>query len=144
MSTQSSSNTPFKIVGTSQVARQQRAIQGRIAKRAPQRAATKPNDIYVTRKSSFHGQLARAKKLLASNEAKFDTIVIHGLGAAIGRAIELATAIETSMHHQVSLQTTTSTVTLVDDIYPKDQVGANAFLTRHNNCQGDIDLVNGQ
>ncbi|KAI8050987.1 hypothetical protein BDF22DRAFT_694278 [Syncephalis plumigaleata] len=86
-------------------------IRRHVAKRAPQRPATKANDIYVTRKSSFHGQLARAKKLLASNEPRFETIIVHGLGAAIPRAIELATAIETSMRHQYFRY----------DIYPKDQ-----------------------
>ena len=59
---------------------------------------------------------------------RFETVVVHGLGAAIGRAIELATAIEASMHRQVSLHATTSTVALVDDIYPEEQVSHSAVL----------------
>jgi hypothetical protein len=52
----------------------------------------------------------------------FEFIVIHGLGAAIGRAIELATVIQASFHDQVTLDVTTSTVTLIDDIIPEDPV----------------------
>ncbi|RKP27752.1 hypothetical protein SYNPS1DRAFT_20805 [Syncephalis pseudoplumigaleata] len=112
----------------------EKASLGRIVKRAPQRPATKANDIYVTRKSSFRGQLARAKKLLASKESRFDTVIIHGLGAAIGRAIELATAVESSMHHQVTLDTTTSTVSLVDDLYPSDQESMPSAQERFNSA----------
>jgi hypothetical protein len=44
--------------------------KNRIHKRAPLRAPSKANEIYVTRKSSFHGQLARARKMLVSDEAR--------------------------------------------------------------------------
>lgn len=39
-------------------------LEGELHKRVPQRPATVPTDIYVSRKSAFGAQLARAKKLL--------------------------------------------------------------------------------
>ncbi|GBC10524.1 hypothetical protein RclHR1_00970025 [Rhizophagus clarus] len=89
-----------------------------IRKRMPQRPATIPTDIYVSRKSNFKGQLFRAKKLLMENG--YPSITIHGLGAAIQKSINLVLALNDLTHNQIIYKTTTSTVQLVDDIIPDD------------------------
>lgn len=59
-----------------------------VAKRAIQRAVSGPTHLYVSRNSDFKAQLARAHKLLA--DPKHKSVTVHGLGAAINRAINLA------------------------------------------------------
>lgn len=49
-------------------------------------------------------------------------MVIHGLGAALTKAIELALKLERDSFGALELSTTTSTVALVDDVDPLDEV----------------------
>ncbi|KAK9763798.1 hypothetical protein K7432_009217 [Basidiobolus ranarum] len=88
-------------------------------KRTPQRPATLNTDIYVSSKQSFGSQLQRIKVLLL--EKRVSTVTIHGLGKALGKAILLATTLKEVLHDQVVLETTTSSVKLVDDIIPEDE-----------------------
>ena len=83
-------------------------------KRPPKRLSQRPNDIYVNRKSDFSSQLARSHKLLDQGYSFIQSFIlyllaplcnraqelfIHGLGAAIHRAINLALQLkETSSH----------------------------------------------
>ena len=50
------------------------------------------------------------------------SITIHGLGAAIQKSINLVLALNDLTHNQIIYKTTTSTVQLVDDIIPDDDV----------------------
>ena len=47
---------------------------------------------------------------------------MHGLGSAIHRAINLALQLEETSSHSLILSVTTSTVQLVDDLEPVDDV----------------------
>ncbi|XP_072176534.1 ribonuclease P protein subunit p20-like [Diadema setosum] len=86
-----------------------------LRKRQPRRLPKRSNDIYVTRKSNFAGQLERCEKLLDAGEAE---IHIHGLGAAINRALNLALQLESRALGTLQLAVSTDTVDLVDDVEP--------------------------
>ncbi|CAI8051258.1 Ribonuclease P protein subunit p20 [Geodia barretti] len=86
-------------------------------KRPPKRLSQRPNDIYVNRNSDFSGQLARSHKLLDQGAQE---LFIHGLGAAIHRAINLALQLKETSSHSLEVSCTTSTVELVDDLEPLD------------------------
>ncbi|CAG8478813.1 9061_t:CDS:2 [Acaulospora morrowiae] len=104
--------------------------QKKLKKRIPQRPATIPTDIYVSRKSNFKGQLFRAKKLLL--EDGHPSITIHGLGAAILKSINLVLTLGDLMHNQIIYKVTTGTVELVDDIIPEDDDKDLEIQTRNN------------
>ncbi|KAF9116437.1 ribonucleases P/MRP protein subunit pop7 [Mortierella sp. AM989] len=87
-----------------------------LRKRAPLRPPTLITDIYVTQTSSYKGQLTRAKKLLIEDGHPF--IILHAMGAAIERAINLAMGISNACSGQVRCQTETATVDIVDDVIP--------------------------
>ncbi|KAJ1666214.1 hypothetical protein IW140_006148 [Coemansia sp. RSA 1813] len=89
-----------------------------IKKRKPLRPSVSRSDIYVTReRRKFNSQLQRARKLLVDRH--YPSITIHGLGAAIQQAIKLANAVKSTVGDTlVSMDVSTDTVTLYDDIVP--------------------------
>ncbi|XP_015768979.1 PREDICTED: ribonuclease P protein subunit p20-like [Acropora digitifera] len=87
------------------------------SKRPPQRVQKCRNDIYVNRKTDFAVQLERCQKALDSSDQE---VTIHGLGAAMNRAINLALQLEHKRQGTVELSATTSSVKLVDDYDPED------------------------
>ena len=56
------------------------------SKRAASKFETGRCDLYISRNSSFAGQLERAYEMLSDGDA----IVLHGLGAACHRAVNVA------------------------------------------------------
>ncbi|KAI8922291.1 hypothetical protein DFJ77DRAFT_425289, partial [Powellomyces hirtus] len=94
-------------------------------KRAVQRPPTLATDIYVSRKSNFHAQSKRAQKLIDGQNFTF--LTIHGLGAAINRAIELALHVKEQNKDRIAWSITTSTVTLADDVEPENVVRLSDF-----------------
>ncbi|KAJ2345844.1 hypothetical protein GGF43_005120 [Coemansia sp. RSA 2618] len=108
-------------------------IDGTVKKRKPMRASTSRADIYVTRdRRKFNSYMRRARKLLV--ERNYPAITIHGLGAAIQTAIKLATAVKASLGDQVTMDTTTHTVTLYDDVIPQDDSADIATQARQNSA----------
>ncbi|KAF9929365.1 ribonucleases P/MRP protein subunit pop7 [Linnemannia zychae] len=103
-----------------------------LRKRAPVRPQTLPTDIYVTNTSSYKGQLARAKKLLVEDGQPF--IILHAMGAAIERAINLAMGINAACSNQVRCHTETATVDLIDDVIPVDTEKDFDTNTRQNSA----------
>jgi len=81
-------------------------------KREPPRPLKTRNTILVHRKSDFKSQLEKCQKLLDSGQ---NELKIHGLGAAINRAVNLALQLKLRGKGSLELKTTTSTVDLVDD-----------------------------
>lgn len=63
-----------------------------MSKRAPTRLQRGERELYVNRNTPFPAQVARAEKLLAGDRPS--PITIHGLGAAMNRAINLALRLE--------------------------------------------------
>ncbi|XP_041481420.1 ribonuclease P protein subunit p20-like [Lytechinus variegatus] len=86
-----------------------------IRKRQPRRLPKRKNDIYVTRKSNFASQMEKCEKLFDGGEKE---VFIHGLGAAINRALNIALQLETRSLGTLQISISTSTVNLVDDIEP--------------------------
>ncbi|XP_064406022.1 ribonuclease P protein subunit p20-like isoform X2 [Halichondria panicea] len=82
-------------------------------KRPPKRLSQRPNDVYINRSSQFAGQLSRCKRIF---DQGFQEVTVHGLGAAIHRAINLS--LQLRENYTLSTHTTTSTVQLVDDLEP--------------------------
>ncbi|KAL9656558.1 hypothetical protein ABK040_012141 [Willaertia magna] len=93
--------------------------QFNLKKRTPVKRKIQRNEIYVSRKSNFNAQFKRGKSLLQKEPLK--PIHIHGLGAAILTAVELALELKKEFHGKLQLNTTTSTVPLVDDFYSKQE-----------------------
>ncbi|KAJ9599160.1 hypothetical protein L9F63_010337 [Diploptera punctata] len=100
-----------------------------LKKRLPPRLPRRNNDIYITNKSNFQGQLSRCEKLLNEGESE---IIIHGLGAAVPRAVNLALQLKAKRPGSVELSVNTSTVDIVDDLEPVDNEGDYETRTRHN------------
>ena len=61
-------------------------------------------------------------------------LYIHGLGAAIHRAVNLALQLQETSSHSLQVSTTTSTVELVDDMEPVDDVSARQTLLGAKRC----------
>ncbi|CAG8482996.1 6165_t:CDS:2 [Diversispora eburnea] len=102
-----------------------------IKKRTPLKPAIVPTDIYVSRNSNFKGQLFRAKRLLLE-DGHSPIIIIHGLGAAIQKSINLVLTLNDLLQNQIVYKVTTGTVNLVDDIIPDDDDKDLEVQTRNN------------
>ncbi|EDV27299.1 Ribonuclease P protein subunit p20 [Trichoplax sp. H2] len=89
-----------------------------IRKRLPRSLPKRKNDVYVTRKTNFAAQIKKCSKLL---ESEFTEIHIHGLGAAVNRAINLALQLKLTSSGGLEVSTTTSTVELFDDFESLDE-----------------------
>ncbi|KAL2726838.1 ribonuclease P protein subunit p20-like [Vespula squamosa] len=72
-------------------------------------------DIYVTNKTDFKAQLKKCEKLFNFGISE---IIIHGLGAAIKRACNLALRFKEIHHNSLDLDIKTSTEELIDDFEP--------------------------
>ncbi|KAJ2612648.1 hypothetical protein H4S08_002615 [Coemansia sp. RSA 1365] len=108
-------------------------VDGMVKKRKPIRPSTSRADIYVTReRRRFSSHMRRARKLLF--ERNYPFITIHGLGAAIQHAISLANAVKTSLGGQVTMEVTTDTVTLFDDIIPQNDADDISTQMRQNSA----------
>jgi len=99
-----------------------------LRKRLPRSLPREHNDVYVTRKTPFKVQLDRCQDLLDSGEV----VYVHGLGAAVSRAINVALAIKTNNCGSVDLDVRTATVNLVDDIDYVDEDRIPSVQTRPN------------
>ncbi|KAI7899798.1 uncharacterized protein BX663DRAFT_488801 [Cokeromyces recurvatus] len=93
-------------------------VQGSIHKRVPQRPATVPTDIYISKKSKTQAIIKRVRRLMLKENYK--TVTIHGLGAMIIRAMSMALEAQAVLQNQIILKPTTETITLIDDVIPED------------------------
>jgi len=99
-----------------------------IRKRLPRSLPRERNDVYVTRKTPIKVQLNRCQELLDSGE----TVYVHGLGAAVSRALNVALAIKQNNCGSVDFDVRTATVNLVDDIDYADEDRLPSLQTRPN------------
>ncbi|XP_020900146.1 ribonuclease P protein subunit p20-like [Exaiptasia diaphana] len=100
-------------------------------KRTPQRSPKKKNDIYINRKTDFKAQLERCQKLLDSSHQE---VWIHGLGAAINRAINLALQLKHRGMGTIETSALTSSVELIDDFEPLDDEHESHSKVRTNSA----------
>ena len=88
-------------------------------RRSPQKQTPKQkNDIYVNKQSDFKYQLERAQKLL---DCGYNEIFIHGLGAAINRAVNLALQLKERGHGSIEISAQTSSTQVVEDFRSLDE-----------------------
>ena len=89
-----------------------------LRKRLPRKLPKRKNDIYISRKTNPKVQLERCKKLLESGA---NEMYIHGLGAAVNRAMVLALKLQAQSAGSLQLAPCTSTVETVDDLEPENE-----------------------
>mmetsp|Transcript_8015 Transcript_8015/g.12127 ORF Transcript_8015/g.12127 Transcript_8015/m.12127 type:complete len:136 (-) Transcript_8015:24-431(-) len=77
----------------------------------------KKNEVFISRKSNDVILYKKIMKLLGTN----DEVVIHGLGAAIEKAVTIALKIEKRNNGAFSLKISTSSVELTDEIFEKNE-----------------------
>jgi ribonuclease P/MRP protein subunit RPP20 len=88
----------------------------RMVKRPPIRSFGKKNEIYVSTQTNFVVASKRVSKILDKDpEAE---VVIHGLGAAINLAVDLALSIVKRSLGDLVASPTTTTEPLIDDFEP--------------------------
>ena len=99
-------------------------------KRLPRKLPVRKCDVYVTRKTDFKGQLERCQKKLDDG----NVVYVHGLGAAVNRAINLALQLKQRGLGSVELAVHTSTVELVDDLEPLTDEHDADSMSRNNSA----------
>eukprot|EP00729_Bicosta_minor_P006004 gene6004-30741_t len=127
-----------------------------VQKRLPQRLPMGKTDLLVSRNSEFVVQFAKGKRLLEAKQ--HPSITIHGLGAAINRAINLtiltcvptlplfywmtppsiqALQLQSKVNIPIQIKSTTSTVSLVDDLLPAELDERPASSTPHTQVRNN-------
>ncbi|XP_076037378.1 ribonuclease P protein subunit p20 [Oratosquilla oratoria] len=86
--------------------------EGFVRRRLPRHLPKRYNDIYVNNNSNFKSQLQRGLTVLKESGC----VLVHGLGAAVPRAINLAQSLQDNCHGEVTLDIRTGTVTLTEDL----------------------------
>ena len=61
-----------------------------LRKRLPERLPKRANDVYINMMTNFSVQMKRCQQILDNSELSGDGLVIHGLGKAVNRAINMA------------------------------------------------------
>ncbi|KAI8514988.1 ribonucleases P/MRP protein subunit pop7 [Branchiostoma belcheri] len=102
-----------------------------LRKRLPRKLPKRKNDIYVNMQSNFKGQLERAQRIL---DAGSNEVFIHGLGHAINRAINIALQLKARGLGTIEVSTNTSTVELIDDLYPENEDVSSEVQSRNNSA----------
>ncbi|KAK3728601.1 hypothetical protein QZH41_011681 [Actinostola sp. cb2023] len=102
-----------------------------VKKRTPQRSPKKKNDVYINRKTDFKAQLERCQKIL---DSRHQEVWIHGLGAAINRAINLALQLKHRGMGTIEISANTSSVDLIDDFEPLDDEHESHSKVRTNSA----------
>ncbi|KAI8888211.1 hypothetical protein K501DRAFT_27203 [Backusella circina FSU 941] len=95
-----------------------KVVEGTIQKRTAQHPTVVPTDIYISKKSNKTAIIKRITRLMLKENHK--TVTLHGLGAMVLRAVSIALATQQQFNNQIDIKPTTETITLVDDIIPKD------------------------
>ncbi|XP_042856768.1 ribonuclease P protein subunit p20-like [Penaeus japonicus] len=99
-----------------------------LRRRLPRHLPKRNNDVYVNNYSNFKGQEVRAVNLL--HECGW--VVVHGLGSAVPRAINLALSLQVAARAPTVVDTRTSTVYLTDDIEPTFDGADQEYHTKGN------------
>ncbi len=107
------------------IGREEYILRRRLPKTLPKRK----NDVYINMKTDSKAQLARCKKMLDNG---INELYIHGLGAAVNRAINVALQLKAQSNGSVEVSANTSTVELVDDREPLDEETEPSQSRRNN------------
>lgn len=94
------------------------------------RPTQRQNDVYITEKTNFKAQEKKCQTILDScNE-----VIIHGLGKAVNRAINLALQLKERGLGTIQMCSQTSSVNLTDDLIPDTDDGEEKTLYRSNSA----------
>lgn len=85
-------------------------------RRAPLRAPSLKSDVYITTAQRPQATVRRARALLFDDN--LTEITLHGLGAAVERAVDAARALSEQYGTHLAVHTRTSSVELIDDYEP--------------------------
>ncbi|XP_076643483.1 ribonuclease P protein subunit p20 isoform X1 [Halictus rubicundus] len=103
-----------------------------IKKRQPFSLSRKRNkDIFVTNKTNFKAQLKICEKLL--NHGAHE-VIVHGLGAAVLRACNLALQLKEIHHGGIDLDIKTFTTSVIDDFEPLHDSADYETISRNNSA----------
>ena len=95
------------------------------------------NELYVDTTQPFNQQVERAWRIL--DEGKLDHVLVHGIGPAIQRVINLALQIKLRGNGMFDVSATTHTVHLHDDLTPiKD--GESGLVTSQTRKNSSISI----
>ncbi|GFN85610.1 ribonuclease p protein subunit p20 [Plakobranchus ocellatus] len=101
-----------------------------LRKRLPPRLPLRANDVYVSERTHFKAQESKCQRLLDSG----NEVIIHGLGKAVNRAINLALQLQAKGTGTVQLAVQTSSVELTDDLIPETDDGEARTSSRNNSA----------
>jgi DNA-binding protein len=88
----------------------------RFTKRAPQRQFGSKHDIFVSSGSSIVAAVKKVQKMLKNDPTS--SVTIHGLSAAIKKAVDIANYVAQAHAGSLSISVRTSSIPLVDDYEP--------------------------
>ncbi|KMQ96832.1 ribonuclease p protein subunit p20 [Lasius niger] len=98
-------------------------------KRRPLKLKRNGRDIYVNNQTPFKRQLYKCEKLFDKGASE---LIIHGLGAVVFKAVNLALQLKENHHGILDLDIKTSTVTLVDKLETLNDDAENEIDIRQN------------
>ncbi|OQV21100.1 putative Ribonuclease P protein subunit p20 [Hypsibius exemplaris] len=83
----------------------------------PRRFPKGPGDVYLTLKTPFRAQMQKCKKLLEASGCR--EVTLHGMGAAVNRAVNLALQLQSDFGGDLlELSPTTGSVEMTDELEP--------------------------
>jgi len=120
----------MKSVRQSCAARGRSTNSSEVRRRLPPRLPRRNIDVYITPQTQFKAQLSRCERLLASGEPE---ILLHALGAAIPRALNLVNVLQKKFP-LLSADPRTSTLELTDNFEPHSLDVDTETVTRFNSA----------
>nr|XP_034191191.1 ribonuclease P protein subunit p20 [Osmia lignaria] len=88
-------------------------------------------DILITNKTNFKAQLKKCERLFDNGTPE---IIIHGLGAAIHRACNLALQLKEIHYNGIELDIKTATTSIIDDFEPLNDEADYETVNRNNSA----------
>ncbi|XP_022663250.1 ribonuclease P protein subunit p20-like [Varroa jacobsoni] len=86
-----------------------------LRKRPPPQMPRSPNHVYVNTRTEFKHQFERAKDVLLGGGKE---VHIHGIGAAVNRAINIALQVQSHFGEVMGTDVRTGTIEVTDDLEP--------------------------
>ena len=110
-------------------------------KRTPLRSPTLANDLYISRTSNLHACTRRILQLLKMyilfySSQRHPQLILHGMGAALAKTVELALRVQ-SQDPRIQLLPRTLTIECIDDV----EVDKDSDLVAQKRLQSAIEIT---
>lgn len=89
----------------------------KIVRKLPSRFPKSDNDIYITKKTDFKAQLEKCTYMIRNFKKSDDFVVLHAMGPAINRAVNLALKLKKERTY-LDMNCYTSSIEMEDDLIP--------------------------